>query len=181
MAMHQFTLIVEGVNLQSDEIMDALFEAGCDDGTVGSIGSVQYIDFDREGDSLADAVLEATEAIERAVPGARVVHMEPDELVTISDIAKRIDRTRESVRLLVSGERGPGTFPAPATHLKGRQRMWYWQDVVSWLSDAGLWSESDAEPGRAEFITAYNANLRWRAARGKISHEHRRRLAEFAD
>ena len=66
MTIHQFTLIVEGPDLQSEPNLDALFEAGCDDGTVGRIGRSQYVDFDREAPTLADAVLGATEAIESA-------------------------------------------------------------------------------------------------------------------
>ena len=126
MTAHRFMLIVEGPDLQDGVHVDALFEAGCDDATVGRVGATQYLDFDREAETLANAVFEAAEAIEAAVPEARVVHLGPDDLVTMSDIAERTGRTRESVRLLINGERGPGGFPAPATHLKSRNRMWEW-------------------------------------------------------
>jgi hypothetical protein len=73
---HEFTLIVEGPDLQTDEAMDALFEAGCSDGTFGSVGGVQHADFHREAASFEEAVSSATAAIESAVPGARVVRVE---------------------------------------------------------------------------------------------------------
>lgn len=47
-----FTLIAEGSDLQSDEFVDAVYEAGCDDALVGQANGVQYVDFDREADTL---------------------------------------------------------------------------------------------------------------------------------
>ena len=177
MTSHQFTLIVEGPDLQDAANIEALFEAGCDDATIGRVGSIQYLDFDREAATFADAVFEATEAVESAVD-ARVVHLEPDDLVTMVEIAERTGRTRESVRLLVSGERGPGGFPGPATHFKSRQRMWRWQDVAVWfareLGEPGM-NDSD----RAQFISAFNAGVRWRAVHDHLSAADRSRIRKL--
>jgi hypothetical protein len=178
---HQFTLIVEGADLQDEASADALFEAGCDDATIGRVGATQYLDFDREAASFADAVFDATRAVEGALPGARVVHLEPDDLVTMSEIAERTGRTRESVRLLVSGDRGPGGFPAPATHFRSRQRMWRWQEVAAWFVEELGEAELRAGDGKtAAFIVAFNAGLTLRAARGRIPAEERRRLRKLA-
>ena len=65
MTVHRFMLIVEGPNLQDEGHVDALFEAGCDDATVGRVGATQYLDFDREAETLADAVFEATDVTRR--------------------------------------------------------------------------------------------------------------------
>jgi hypothetical protein len=163
MSSHEFTLVVEGPDLQDETQVDALFEAGFDDATIGRVGSIQYLDFDREAESFADAVFSATESFESAVLGARVVHLEPDDLVTMSEIAERDGRTRESVRLLISGDRGPGGFPAPATHFRSRQRMWRWQEVAVWFAEKlGQPQLGGDDPGRAQFITAFNAGLKWR-------------------
>ncbi|MPZ98619.1 MAG: hypothetical protein GEU80_04620 [Dehalococcoidia bacterium] len=183
MTGHQFTLIVEGVDLQDGAALDALFEAGCDDALVGRVGTTQYLDFDREAETLADAVIEATEAIESAIPGARVVHLEPDELVSMTEIAERIDRTRESVRLLIKGERGPGGFPPPATHFRSRNPLWAWTDVATWLTTTAHLAPSqqgvaqDAE--HAPFVAAFNATLRWRAANKRLSARERKRLQKL--
>jgi hypothetical protein len=83
MKHYRFILVVEGPHFQAEPAMDALFQAGCDDAAVGRVGAVQYLDFDREAETLATAVAEATESVENAVPEARVVHLEPDELVTM--------------------------------------------------------------------------------------------------
>ncbi|MGH8872612.1 MAG: hypothetical protein ACRDWS_11605, partial [Acidimicrobiia bacterium] len=68
----------------------------------------------------------------------------------------------ESVRLLISGDRGPGGFPAPATHFRSRQRMWRWQEVAVWFADKLGEPQVVGDPGRAQFITAFNAGLKWR-------------------
>ena len=74
MPIHHFTLIVAGVDLQHESVVDSLFGAGCDDALVGSTDGIQFIDFDREAASLDDAVLAAVADVER-VPGVQVVRM----------------------------------------------------------------------------------------------------------
>ncbi|MGH2806273.1 MAG: helix-turn-helix transcriptional regulator [Actinomycetota bacterium] len=134
MPNYNFTLIIEGADLQTDEAQNALFEAGCDDATLGVVDRVQFAEFDREAGSYGQALTSAIAAIQRTIDGARVVHVEPDELVTMSEIAERLDRSRESVRLLVAGQRGPGDFPAPVSHVRTRNRLWRWPDVLRWFA-----------------------------------------------
>lgn len=76
--MFSFTLTIEGVDVLSDEALDALFEAGCGDATFGISNGVQTADFDRESTDFADAVASAIKAIETVVPGARVVDIHRD-------------------------------------------------------------------------------------------------------
>ena len=71
MPIHHFTLIVDGSDLQTEPFIDALFEAGCDDATVGRTDGVQYIDFDREAESLGEAINSAVRDVEQ-VKGVRV-------------------------------------------------------------------------------------------------------------
>ena len=68
-------------------------------------------DVHREAANLVDAVLSAIRDIER-VPRLRVIEVERQDLVGLTDIAWRLDRSAESVRLLATGQRGPGGFPA---------------------------------------------------------------------
>ena len=51
----------------------------------------------------------------------------------MSDIARRVGRTRESVRLLVDGKRGPGGFPAPLGVVGEGIRVWPWSVVLEWF------------------------------------------------
>jgi len=71
MPNQQFTLIVEGADLRSRRVVDALFEAGCDDATVGSIDETHHIDFHREATSLGEAILSAVRDVEK-VEGLQV-------------------------------------------------------------------------------------------------------------
>ena len=74
MPIHHFTLIVDGPDLQNDAVIDALFEAGCADATVGRTGGIQYLDFDREAPTRAEAIQSALTDIKR-VDGVHVVRI----------------------------------------------------------------------------------------------------------
>ena len=159
MGEHQFTLVISG-DLEADAKIDALFDAGCDDATFGTVDHVGYADFIREASSFGKALRSAIRQVE-SVPGLRVTRIEPDDLVTMTEIAERLGRSRESVRLLVQGARGPGGFPAPVSHLKARSRLWRWSEVAAWAEKVSI----DA-PGSREslFIAAVNAALTLRAS-----------------
>ena len=131
MSTFHFTLIVEGPDLQEEASIDALFEAGCDDAAIGRSDGVQFVDFDREAGTLDRAILSAVDDLE-TLQGVEVVRIADAGLASLADIAARLDRTRESVRLLVSGARGPGGFPKPVTDPRGRYRLWRWSDVERW-------------------------------------------------
>ncbi len=64
MTTHTFTLTIDGPDLQADELVDEVFEAGCDDALIGWADGVQLADFDREADTLQDAVLSAVAELE---------------------------------------------------------------------------------------------------------------------
>ena len=97
MKSHHFTLIVDSPDLESDAVLAALFEAGCDDALVGRSDGIQYLDFDRESESTVTAILSAIADVE-SVPGVEVIRLAGDGLVSMADIAVRTGRTRESVR-----------------------------------------------------------------------------------
>jgi len=63
----------------SDDDCDALYEAGCDDGTVVTREGVTYIAFDREAESLEEAIRTATADVRAG--GFEVVRVEMDALV----------------------------------------------------------------------------------------------------
>lgn len=159
---YEFSLLVVGADVQSDDALNALAEAGCDDATVGSSGGVQHLDFDREADSYAEAVASAIHDVESAVPDAQVVRVLPDEYVTLAEIAQRVGRTRESVRLLSIGERGPGTFPPPAARGEERNKLWRWAEVAAWF--AAEVNEPIASPVDWDCTRALNAALDLREA-----------------
>ena len=111
---------------------------------------------------MADAVKSAIKAVKTFLPDITLVRVEPDDLVTMADIAERLGRSRESVRLLISGARGPGRFPSPISHLKARGRLWLWSEVAPWASKAiGVQA---ADVASARFVAALNNTLKVRAA-----------------
>lgn len=155
MTEQEFTLVIDG-DLADESTARALFEAGCDDATFGVVDGVGYGEFLREAPSFAAAVLSAIDQVE-SIHGLRVMRVEPDDIVTMAEIADRLDRTRESVRLLITGQRGPGGFPRPMSHSRARGRLWRWSDVADWLG------QLDPEQREsAHFVAALNAALELR-------------------
>jgi hypothetical protein len=165
MSEYSFTLVIEGDDVESH--LDELFEAGCEDATFGSVDGVHYAEFDREAKTLSRAISSALADVE-SVPGLVVRRVEPDDLVTASEIAERLGRTRESVRLLIAGKRGAGDFPAPVSHLRSRNRLWRWSDIVEWSDET-----SPAEVDRARLIAAFNAALELRTKEPDLPEEAR--------
>lgn len=78
MRRFKFTLVVEGCDLKTDEAVDALFEAGCDDALVGSSKGVQFLDFDRDAESVDEAVRSAVADVE-SVEGLMVARLGPSQ------------------------------------------------------------------------------------------------------
>lgn len=174
MSEQEFTLVISG-DLDDDSALDALFEAGCDDATFGSVDGVGFADFIREAPSFLEAVRGAIEQVE-SVPGLRVTRVEPDDLVTMSEIAERLGRSRESVRLWISGARGPGEFPQPVSHLKARTRLWRWSEVTAWTERQG----TSSDRLKASLIAAVNAALALRDSAAELPPRDRRLLASLA-
>jgi hypothetical protein len=161
--VHSFTLILGDVPEITSAVEDALFEAGCDDATLGSRGGVTYLEFDRAAESVAKAIQSAIRDVRRA--GFAVARVEPDDLVTAAEIARRAARSRESIRQLISGRRGAGGFPAPVSSITLASPLWRWLEVAQWLTKHG--GGPDLVP-QADAIGKINALL-----------EVRRRLPEL--
>lgn len=157
---YSFTLVIAGADVRRADVVDALYEAGCSDALFGARGAVHLGEFDRAASSFAQAVTSAIEQVEFVRP-LRVLRVEPDELVSASAIAERVGRTRESVRLLIEGKRGPGDFPAPVAWVDAKTRLWRWSDVARWLRDTH--GEEVPVGEGAEFLAALNAALDLRA------------------
>jgi hypothetical protein len=156
-----------------DEVFDALYEAGCGDGSFGWVDEVAHVDFHREADTFLEAVSTAIRDVE-SVPPIHVVRIESEDLLTIADIARRLGRTRESVRLLVEGKRGKGGFPQPEFGT-GKWRFWRWAEVLAWLDDV-----PETELERARVIDAVNAALELRRRKAALPRAERRLIQSLA-
>ena len=157
-------------------MIDAVFEAGCDDAAIGRIDGIQYVDFDREAASLDRAILSAVAELER-IDGIDVVRIADAGLVSMADIAARIGRTREGVRLLITGARGPGGFPPPVTDPRSRYRLWHWSEVALWLTRR-LGEESAIVDD--ELLAAFNAGLELRHYRRRLGRSGQAKLEALA-
>lgn len=160
---YDFALIVGGVPELTTAVEDALYKAGCDDGTVSMRHGRLYIDFSRPADSLKEAVLSAIVDVEKAINGAGVLRVDECDLVTASQIARRMGRTRQLVYQYINGQRGPGGFPPPEYHLRDDAPLWAWGDVSEWLAVNDMIRAEEASDARV--VAAVNNWLEGRRQR----------------
>jgi hypothetical protein len=139
------------------EIENALFEAGCDDATLSIRHGLLYVEFSRSARSIEAAIFSAIQNIREANIGAEVLRVDECNLVTASEIARRIGRTRQQVHQYIKGERGPGNFPAPEFYLAEGSPLWAWCQVSSWLAQNDILRPE--EGWNAEVVAAINNRL----------------------
>lgn len=130
MKIHEFTIIASGLDPEAEDFADRFFEAGCDDATVSFQKGAIIVEFYREAVSFSKAVTSAYEAILRA--GANVERIEPDYLVSLSEISERSGKTRQAISLYAKGERDRG-FPAPVARVTSNHPLWDWEEVAGWF------------------------------------------------
>ncbi len=68
-----------------DDLAEATFEAGCDDGTVSESDGVTTIGFAREAESLETAIRSAIVQVESV--GCVVARVEIEDLATLREVA----------------------------------------------------------------------------------------------
>ncbi len=138
MTTYTFTLVLHKSPEFTEETAAALYSCGCDDALASTQNEVPCLDFDREAKSFSDALLSAIRDVENCkingkAAGIQVRRVELYNLVNAAEIARRADITREYVRLLASGKRGPGKFPSPVCSCAGKP-LWSWAAVSAWLA-----------------------------------------------
>ena len=154
---YDFALILSGVRELTTEVEDALFAAGCDDATLSVQYGCLYMEFSRVAPSLKDAFLSAIRDVRNARTGIDVRRVDSCDLVTPSEIARRIGRTRQLIHQYITGNRGPGGFPAPECNLTEGRPLWAWCDVSYWLSQNDMIRPEELKD--AEIVAAINNAL----------------------
>jgi hypothetical protein len=145
MKTHEFTIIATGHNRNAGDYEDRLYEAGCDDATISLQRGVIVIDFAREAATMTRAVISAIRDVQSA--GVTIERIEPDYLVSVSDISERTGLSRQAISLYARGERGKD-FPAPKAKVMSDHPLWDWYAVAHWLYGKDLVSRSEAVNAR---------------------------------
>jgi len=83
MKTYEFDVVLKGVAEVTDDQADALFVAGCDDGTPASSNGQAWIHFDRETASLEDAIRSAVSQVQAAGFGVAKVELDADSAVCL--------------------------------------------------------------------------------------------------
>ncbi len=141
MQEHDFTLLLDGLQSITPELEEAIFKAGCDDATLSLRFGRLFLTFSRTASSLREAIVSAVLAINGCGFGLRVLRVDVCNLVTQSEIARKIGRSRQLVHQYMIGVRGPGGFPPPACNITENAPLWYWCEVAYWLWSNDLISQ----------------------------------------
>jgi hypothetical protein len=128
--MHEFSIIASGLDPEADDFEDRFYKAGCDDATISFQKGHIIVDFAREADSLADAIISAVDAVTRA--GAKADRVEPDPLVSLADMAARTGLTRAAMTNYFKGTRSKD-FPPPIARVTSESPLWDWATVARWM------------------------------------------------
>ena len=150
----EFTIVATGLDHEADDFEARFFEAGCADATIMVARGSILLRFARRAGSLEEAVAAAVADTRRA--GATVDRVEPDPLVSLSDIAERAGLTRAAVSNYAKGERGR-EFPHPVARVTSESPLWDWSEVARWLHGRGQVAEGAVRD--AAVIKAANERL----------------------
>ena len=130
MKTFEFTIIASGLDRTADDFESRFYDAGCDDATVSFQKGHIIVDFAREAETMDEAVASAIENV--CATGARVDRVEPDPLVSLSDIAARANMSRAAMSLYAKAQRGKD-FPAPVARVTTDSPLWDWAEITKWL------------------------------------------------
>lgn len=157
MKVFQFTLILKNVDENTPQLEDHLYEAGCDDALINYRGGAVFLDFDREADSFEEAVISAIKNVKSSLVDAEIARIGPENLVTESEIAKKLNKSRQAISLWIQGARRK-SFPHPVMRLDEKSPLWKWDEVVQWLCSNEIVDDKELL-SNAKFISNINAAL----------------------
>lgn len=130
METYEFSIVASGSDPNAEDFENAFFAAGCDDATIAYQRGVLVLDFAREARSFSHAIFSALSDVRKA--GATVERIEPDPLVSLSEIARRAGLTKAAISNYAHGHREE-TFPGPIARVTTDSPLWDWVAVARWL------------------------------------------------
>ncbi|WP_328770191.1 helix-turn-helix transcriptional regulator [Streptomyces sp. NBC_00286] len=133
----EFSFIVDGISVDDESAVSALYE-NYDALLLAQSGRVVLV-VTGEGPNSVIAAHGLINSLKNDFPQISVLRIDGD-LVGVSDIAARVERTRQNVDQWVRGVRHKGdgsSFPA-SEGVVGRSLVWRWAEVNEWLETQGL-------------------------------------------
>ena len=130
MKKFEFAIIASGLDPEAEEFEDLFYEAGCADATLAYQKGMIIVEFNRKAVSFSQAVISACENV--LATGSKIERIEPDHLVSVSEIAERCSLTKQAISLYAEAKRGTG-FPHPAARVTSRYPLYDWSEVAEWL------------------------------------------------
>jgi transcriptional regulator with XRE-family HTH domain len=85
-----------------------------------------------------------------------VERIEPDYLVSLSEIAERCGKTRQAISLYTNGERDGG-FSAPVARVTSKHPLYDWEEVAEWLVERNALPRDELV--RARIVKEANLHL----------------------
>ncbi len=123
---------------EPEQFVNALYEAGCDDATVGlGLQGRVALSFTREATSAQEAVASAIADVTKAIPGAKLIEATPD-YVGITDIAGFVGCSRQNIRKILIDN-----SLAPTPVHSGTTVIWHLANVLDWLKSKGSFKIED--------------------------------------
>lgn len=141
MATFEFTIIATGLDPEADDFESRFYDGACNDASVSFQSGHILLDFAREATSITEAIV--TAVADATAAGATVERVEPDPLVSLSDMASRSGMSRAAMTNYYKGHRQEG-FPAPKARITTASPLWDWADVAEWLFKHGRISKEEA-------------------------------------
>jgi hypothetical protein len=80
---YDFDVVLKDITQINDDQADALFAAGCDDGTPSSCDGMAWIHFDREASSLEEAIGTAVAQVQSAGLNVSKIQLDVDTVVSL--------------------------------------------------------------------------------------------------
>lgn len=160
---YTFEMVLRGVYENTPNLDDALYQAGCDDALISFKNGIVCLSFDRKSASLESAIRSAIDEIENSPLPASVDHIE-GSFVTLSEIAQKINMTKQVISLYVKGQRGKGKFPVPFSGINSSSPIWRWSEVLQWLFEQDKIHDKNLLEN-ANVIDAINIELQLRIMR----------------
>ena len=124
-----FVLVTRAADEKSAAAAASYLKTNCAEISIVPKHGFVAVEFRGETRSLTRALVTAIRHVRAA--GLKVERIEPDYLVSLSDIAVRLNVSRAAISHYRAGNRGHN-FPMPVARISTNSPLWDWVDVMRW-------------------------------------------------